>query len=93
MENARRPEKWNDDPVLSKLIFQKREDLGRMINCSYIAERFFGKSASWFCQKLNRTVKNGKPCDFTAEERETLANALYTMTFEIQDLADELRER
>lgn len=76
--------------MLSKIKFMEREDLLRVLNGAYIAERFFGKSGSWFSQKLNNNMKNGKPCEFTLEELETLSNALHTIAIELQDLADEL---
>ncbi|MBD5294861.1 MAG: DUF5053 domain-containing protein [Bacteroides sp.] len=79
------------DPILGKLEFMEREDLLRVINGSYIAERFFGKSGSWFSQKLNHHLKNGQPCEFTPEELKTLSNALYTIALELQDLADEMQ--
>ncbi len=78
------------DPILSKIRFMERQDLLRVINGAYIAERFFGKSGSWFSQKLNNNIKNGKPCEFTREELETLSNALHTIAIELQDLADAL---
>lgn len=84
-------EKAAKDPILAKLKFMDKEDLQRAINGSYIAERFFGKSGSWFSQKLNGHIKNGKPCEFTAEERKTLSDALYTIALELQDFADELQ--
>ena len=83
-------EKLMKDPILSKIKFIEREDLLRVINGAYIAERFFGKSGSWFSQKLNCNLKNGKPCEFTDEELEILRNALYTISIELQELADEL---
>lgn len=79
------------DPILSKIKFMEREDLLRVLNGAYIAERFFGKSGSWFSQKLNNHIKNGKPCEFTPEELGTLSNALHTIGIELQDLADELQ--
>jgi hypothetical protein len=79
------------DPVLSALRSMQREDLLRVLNGAYIAERFFGKSSCWFGQKLNHNIKNGKPCEFSAEELKTLSNALYTIALELQDLADELQ--
>ncbi|MBO5030163.1 MAG: DUF5053 domain-containing protein [Muribaculaceae bacterium] len=82
--------KRKTDPVLAKIKFMEREDLLRVINGSYIAERFFGKSGSWFSQKLNNNLKNGKPCEFTPEELKTLSDALYTISIELQDLADNL---
>lgn len=81
-----------NDPVLSKIKFMERQDLLRVINGAYIAERFFGKSSSWFSQKLNNHLKNGKPCEFTKEELKTLSNALYTIAIELEDLADQLSD-
>lgn len=79
------------DAVLSKIKFMEREDLLRVLNGAYIAERFFGKSGSWFSQKLNNNLKNGKPCEFTPDELKTLSDALYTISIELQELADELQ--
>ena len=80
-----------NDPVLSKVEFLKdKSDLLKVLNGTYIAERFFGKSTSWFSQKLNNHMKNGKPVEFTEEEIKTLKNALYTIAIEVQDLADDL---
>ena len=78
------------DPVLSRIKFMERGDLLRVLNGAYIAERFFGKSGSWFSQKLNNNIKNGKPCEFSPEELKTLSAALHTIAIELQDLADEL---
>lgn len=83
-------EKSVKDTILSRIKFMERQDLLRVLNGAYIAERFFGKSGSWFSQKLNNNLKNGKPCEFTKEELETLSNALHTIAIELQDLADEL---
>ena len=84
-------EKHKDDPVLSKIEELKESDIMRVLNASYIAERFFGKSKSWISQKLNNHMKNGSPIAFTPSEIETLRNALYTISIEIQEIADELR--
>jgi hypothetical protein len=78
------------DPVLSKIKFMERGDLLRVLNGAYIAERFFGKSGSWFSQKLNNNIKNGKPCEFSPDELKKLSDALHTIAIELQDLADEL---
>lgn len=79
-------------PVLDKIRFMDdRKDLLRVINGTYIADRFFGKSCSWFSQKLTNQIKNGKTCEFTKEELKVLADALYTISYELQDLADELQ--
>lgn len=80
------------DARMSKIEFlDDRKDLLRVVNGAYIAERFFGKSTSWFSQKLNNHLKNGKPCEFTPDELKTLRVALYTISYELQDLADNLQ--
>lgn len=83
-------EKIKSNPILSKIQNMDRKDLLRVVNGAYLAERFFGKSCSWFSQKLNNHLKNGKPCEFSKEELKTLHDALYTLSYEFQDLADEL---
>lgn len=82
---------WDKDPILSKIrLMEERSDLLRVINGAYIAERFFNRSGCWFSQKLNGNIKNGKPCEFTPEEQATLKNALYTIAYELEALADDL---
>lgn len=68
----------------------KQADILKVLNCSYIAERFFGKSGAWFSQKMNNHLKNGKPSEFSREELHTLGNALYTLSTELAEVADEL---
>lgn len=84
-------DRHKDNPILSKIEDLKESDIMRVLNASYIAERFFGKSKSWFSQKLNNHIKNGTPSEFTAAEIETLRNALYTISIELQEIADELQ--
>lgn len=74
-----------------KQVFDlKEQDIMKVLKVSYIAERFFGRSRSWLCHKLNHDMRNGKPDDFTPEEREKLKDALDTIAYEIQILSDNL---
>lgn len=75
---------------VEKVRFMKESDLLKVLNGTYLAERFFGKSGSWFSQKMNNHEKNGKPVEFTEEEIKTLKEALVVISLELQDLADEL---
>lgn len=68
----------------------QRSDLLELLNCTYIAKRFFGKSLSWFSQKLNNNIKNGKPAEFTEEERAILKRALFTISLELEEFSEEL---
>lgn len=76
--------------IVEKVRFMKESDLLKVLNGTYLAERFFGKSGSWFSQKMNNHEKNGKPVEFTEEELKTLKEALVVISLELQDLADEL---
>ncbi len=67
-----------------------REDIMKVLKVSYIAERFFGRSRSWLCHKLNNDIVNGKRDGFTIEERKKLKSALDTIAYEIQLLSDNL---
>lgn len=68
----------------------KREDISKVLKVSYIAERFFGRSRSWLCHKLNNDIVNGKRDGFTPTERKKLKDALDTIAYEIQILSDNL---
>ena len=68
----------------------KSEDISNVLKVSYIAERFFGRSRSWLCHKLNNDVVNGKREGFTPQEKEKLKSALDTIACEIQNLSDKL---
>lgn len=78
-------------PILSKIEDLKKSDILRVLNATYIADRFFGKSKGWFSQKINNNLVNGVPAEFTPEEIETLRNALYTLSIELQEIADDLQ--
>lgn len=83
-------EKSLADSIREKYQDLGREDILRVVNGSYIAQRFFGRSGSWFSQKLNHHIKNGKPCEFTPDELATLRLALHTIGMELQGLADDI---
>lgn len=73
-----------------KVLDLKEHDIMKVLKVSYIAERFFGRSRSWLCHKLNHDIMNGKPDDFTADERKKLKDALDTIAYEIQILSDSM---
>ena len=81
----------NGEVPSGKLVLDlKKEDISKVLKVSYIAERFFGRSRSWLCHKLNSDIVNGKREGFTIEEREKLKDALDTIAYEIQILSDNL---
>lgn len=81
----------NGEVAPDKLVVDlKREDIAKVLKVSYIAERFFGRSRSWLCHKLNNDIVNGKRDGFTIDERKKLKDALDTIAYEIQTLSDNL---
>ena len=60
------------------------------INCAYIAKRFFNRTRSWFIQRLNNNIVNGKPVSFTDEGLRTLRSALRTLSNEILNYSSNL---
>ena len=66
------------------LASRKREDIDPLpilgeiseaISFKYVAERYFGKGASWLYQRMKRYNVNGKPAAFTEKELSVLAEA------------------
>ena len=58
-------------------------EIPKMVNLSYLAKKYFGKSQSWLSQRLNGCTVNGKVPRFTPDELETLNNALQDISKEI----------
>lgn len=46
------------------------------VSMSYVAKKYFGKSRSWLCQRINGLAVNGKKATFTESEKDTLKYAL-----------------
>lgn len=57
-------------------IRQQMEPILPYISVSSLAKNYFGKSTSWFYQKLNGNVIRGKTASFTEAEIQILNNAL-----------------
>lgn len=73
-----------------KPIEIKEAEIFNVLNASYIAKRFFGRSRNWLYQKLNHNIKNGKEVKFTAEEYQKLKKAIETIAEELQTLAEDM---
>lgn len=69
---------------------QKLSDVILDINIAKIASRYFAKSSSWLYHKFDGIDGNGGKGDFTAEELNTLKNALYDLAERIKTAADKL---
>ena len=47
-----------------------------IVNLSYIAKKYFGRTQSWLSQRKNGCIVNGKKATFTESEIKTLYSAL-----------------
>ena len=61
-------------------IRKKLEPILPLINVAGFTRHYFGKSSSWFYQRMNGNIVHGKPMSFTDEELKQLQDAF-------QDLA------
>lgn len=61
------------DELAIKVQLQSVSD---MINMSYIAKTYFGKTRQWLSHRINGATVNGKPAQFTDKQIETLNIAL-----------------
>lgn len=64
------------EEVRQELLRDKMKEVLPAISVSYIARKYFGKSSSWFYQRLNGNKVNGKEASFTPGELNTLSAAL-----------------
>ena len=69
---------------------QNEQDILKALNVDYFAARFFGQSGEWLRQRINHEMVDGKPADFTEEERALLKDAVETIVEDFEDLADSM---
>lgn len=58
------------------LVRRQLETVLPFISLAYIAKTYFDKSRVWLYQRVNGLKVNGKPAEFTPEEKEQLTFAL-----------------
>ena len=64
-------------------VRKKLEPVLPLINVAGFTRHYFGKSSSWFYQRMNGNIVHGKPMSFTDEELKQLQDAF-------QDLAQRM---
>lgn len=73
------------DKATNLVMRQKLESVIPAISLVYIAKKYFNKTDAWLYQRINGNMVNGKPAQFTQDERNTLANALKDLSIMIQE--------
>ncbi|MDO4672023.1 MAG: DUF5053 domain-containing protein [Porphyromonadaceae bacterium] len=72
--------------IKETIIRNQMKEVLPAISVSYLAKHYFGKSTSWFYQRLNGNEVHGKVVRFTQEELEILNNALKDIGSRISSL-------
>ena len=75
---ARQLENIEDDVAeMEKMTYRlQMGEVLEIVNLSYIAKKYFGRTQSWLSQRINGCTVNGKKATFTETEIETLNHAL-----------------
>ncbi len=60
------------------------------ISWAKLSQKYFGKSRSWLYHKLDGALINGKPAQFTTEEKRQLRDALKDLSVRINTCANEI---
>lgn len=73
-----------------KTIKNALSDILLSVKWAHISTHYFGKSRSWFSQRLNGYDGNNIESDFTEKEKEILKNALYDLSERIRICANKI---
>ena len=84
--------KNRSDSILDKggALNVQINELGRIINFSEFSRRFFGKSQSWFSQRLHGSLVMHKEQEFKPKEYEQIADGFRELAKQLYQYADEL---
>lgn len=84
----RRREESNSDK--ESVLFTQNVELDGILNVSKFASRFFGKSQSWFSQRLNNCLVCRYKQHFKESDYATIAEAFRELSQQLSQYADEL---
>lgn len=73
--------------IEEQLVRRQMQEVLPILSVSYLAKHYFGKSTSWFYQRLNGNKVNGKVASFTREEIAILNEALQDISKKVGALS------
>ena len=71
-------------------IIVQFNELDRILNAAKFSRRFFGKSQSWFAQRVYNYCVNGEKAFFTDDEFKQIAKGYRELAKQLNQYADEL---
>lgn len=75
------------DKVFNEALRAYLDNIYDTVSWSYIAKKYFNKSRSWLCQRLNGIRVGNKEAQFTENERKILVAALQDIGINMQKTA------
>ena len=69
---------------------QRLADIQFIVNWAEMSEEYFSRTRHWIYQKMGGNIVNGKPAEFSEEEKQQLKNALYDVARRITEAADKI---
>lgn len=69
------------------LLIAQFGELANVLSLSFIARKYFNRSKEWLYQRLKGYRVNGKPAQFTVEERKMLSDALLDISRQAKEMA------
>ena len=66
------------------------KDIALLVKWANVSKEYFGKSSSWMYQRIGGYDVNGKPAQFTDEEKTQLRDALHDLARRIDAAADNI---
>ena len=75
------------DKVFNEALRAYLNNIYDTVSWSYIAKKYFNKSRSWLCQRLNGIRVGNKAAQFTEAEKKILVSALQDISKDIQNTA------
>lgn len=73
--------------IEEQIVRRQMQEVLPILSVSYLAKHYFGKSTSWFYQRLNGNKVNGKIASFTCEEIAILNEALQDISKKVGALS------
>lgn len=71
-------------------IMQKLGDLAFYLKFGRISKDYFGFTPTWIYQRIGGVDGNGKPCEFTPEQKAIFKDALHDIARKIDNVADSI---
>lgn len=78
--------------IKSEAVWVTFLELDGIINVSKFAKQYFGKSQSWFSQRVNGYDVNHKKATFAPDDYEKIVDSLRNLAYRLNEYADTIEK-